>query len=311
MIISIVVIFVAHVLVPVLLIVGLWRGRFKSKIAWLAATLGYGSYILFMFLAGAGWGWVGYYLRVAVPLAFLCAAYVSFRRIFRTDAPWWRRPGSLGSWASLSVNVLLVILFAGSTVLIAPGFSYGNLRAAELSFPLRGAVWHVGHGGNNPSLNYHNVDRAQRFALDVDKLTPAGTRAWGIYPSEPDRYAAFGEEIYSPCAGEVIEVKDQLPDLRPPEADTENLAGNHVVLRCPAEDVDVILAHMREDSVAVRLDDTVEEGQPLGRVGNSGNTSEPHLHIHAVRTGSGSPLKGEGVPILFDGRFLVRNGLVF
>jgi murein DD-endopeptidase MepM/ murein hydrolase activator NlpD len=47
----------------------------------------------------------------------------------------------------------------------------------------------------------------------------------------------------------------------------------------------------------------VKEGQRIGRVGNSGNTSEPHLHIHAERDGA-------GVPLRFDGRFPVRNDLV-
>lgn len=73
----------------------------------------------------------------------------------------------------------------------------------------------------------------------------------------------------------------------------------------------MVLAHMMEGSIAVTEGQTVDEGQPLGRLGNSGNTSEPHLHIHAWRTGSGSMLEGEGVPIRFDGRFLVRNSLVF
>jgi hypothetical protein len=46
-------------------------------------------------------------------------------------------------------------------------------------------------------------------------------------------------------------------------------------------------------------------------MGNSGNTSEPHLHVRAVKTGSGPVLEGEGVPVLFDGRFPVRNGLIY
>ncbi|MEZ7171746.1 M23 family metallopeptidase [Sporosarcina sp. OR05] len=63
------------------------------------------------------------------------------------------------------------------------------------------------------------------------------------------------------------------------------------------------MAHMKEGSVAVAKGDTVTTGQLLGKVGNSGNTSEPHLHIHAE-------LDGKGVPLTFDGRFLVRNQLV-
>ncbi|WP_425492702.1 M23 family metallopeptidase [Lysinibacillus agricola] len=47
----------------------------------------------------------------------------------------------------------------------------------------------------------------------------------------------------------------------------------------------------------------VKEGQILGKVGNSGNTSDPHLHIHAEKD-------GKGVAITFNDRFLVRNSLV-
>ena len=109
----------------------------------------------------------------------------------------------------------------------------------------------------------------------------------------------------------MTEVVDDRLDLRLPEADRENPSGNHVVVRSAEEDVDVELAHMKEGSVAVERGEQAEESELLGRVGNTGNTSEPHLHIHAVRTGSGSTSEGEGVPVLFDGRFPVRNGLVF
>lgn len=313
MIISIVLVLVSHLLVPVWLIVDLWKRRFKSKVSWLASVLGFGAYILYIFLAGAGWDWVSYYLRVAIPVAFACAIYVSFRRVSRSGIPWWRNPGSLGGWSSLSVNLFLAILFGLFTVTAAQGFTYGDQRAAELSYPLKGGVWHVAHGGDNPVLNYHNVNRSQRFALDIVKLNPVGTRASGVYLSDPERYAAFEEKIVSPCPGEVIETKDGQPDHRGSGTDRKNPAGNHIVLRCqntvPA--VDVALAHMKKGSVAVEKGEEVKEGTDLGKVGNSGNTSEPHLHIHAVRTGSGNILEGEGVPVEFNGRFLVRNSLIF
>lgn len=83
-----------------------------------------------------------------------------------------------------------------------------------------------------------------------------------------------------------------------------------MVIRCAKQAVDVLLAHMMNGSVAVKVGQNVEVGQFLGRVGNSGNSSEPHLHIHAVKAGSGSVLDGEGVSVRFDGRFLVRNSLI-
>jgi murein DD-endopeptidase MepM/ murein hydrolase activator NlpD len=101
---------------------------------------------------------------------------------------------------------------------------------------------------------------------------------------------------------------DGLPDLVPPETDREAPAGNHVIVTC--QGVDVLLAHLQRGSVLVRADAVVTVGQPLGRVGNSGNTSEPHLHIHAVQSGSQNVLDGVGVPLLFDRRFPVRNTLL-
>lgn len=61
---------------------------------------------------------------------------------------------------------------------------------------------------------------------------------------------------------------------------------------------------MMRESVAVDSGHAVAGGAPIGRVGNSGNTTEPHLHIHATRG-------GHGVPVTFDGRFLVRNSLIW
>jgi murein DD-endopeptidase MepM/ murein hydrolase activator NlpD len=120
-----------------------------------------------------------------------------------------------------------------------------------------------------------------------------------------NRYVIFSSDIYSPCNGTVIEAVDGLPDLVPPETDRENLAGNHVVISCNG--INVLLAHIQSGSVAVQVGDMVTTDQVVGRVGNSGNTSEPHLHIHAVASGSENVLDGDGVPILFEDKFPVRN----
>ncbi len=62
--------------------------------------------------------------------------------------------------------------------------SPGDPRTAELSFPLQEGVSYVAQGGSSPGLNYHNVDRAQRYAVDVGQLEAVGTRAWGLYPAD-------------------------------------------------------------------------------------------------------------------------------
>src|SRR5690606_26350449 len=109
---------------------------------------------------------------------------------------------------------------------------------------------------------------------------------------------------YSPCRGTVVSAVDGLADLIPPEADPSQPAGNHVVIACNG--VQVTLAHLQNGSVTVSPGSTVSVGEPVGRVGNSGNTSEPHLHVHAVRVLEDGSV-GDGVPVLVDGVFAVRN----
>lgn len=302
-----------HLVVPLSFAWTLWRGDHESKVSWLVTALGSEAYVLLMFLVGGGWQVVGYYTRLAVAALFVVALAVSFVRTWRAGTPWWRRPGSFGKWASLATYALFFVLFGLGALAVLPGYGYGDERAVSLRFPLGGGPWYVVHGGNRPALNYHNVDRAQRYAIDVVGLNALGVRARGLFPEDPARYEAFGTRIASPCAGEVVDAGDGMPDHRPSGTDRENPAGNHVVVRCggAGPGVDVALAHMERGSVAVTRGDRVEEGQTLGRLGNSGNSSEPHLHVHAVRTGSGSMLEGEGVPMEFGGRFLVRGGLVF
>jgi murein DD-endopeptidase MepM/ murein hydrolase activator NlpD len=127
--------------------------------------------------------------------------------------------------------------------------------------------------------------------------------AVGILSADLSKHAIFGDSLVSPCDGEVVDAADGLADLIPPSTDRKNTKGNYVVLRCGSLDVDVLLAHMQKDSVQCRVGETVGRGQRIGRVGNSGNTSQPHLHLQATRN-------GEGVPMTFGGRFLVRNDLV-
>lgn len=188
--------------------------------------------------------------------------------------------------------------------------------AVELEFPLRDGVYVVGQGGNNPLVSYHNVHPEQRYALDILAVDAWGRRAAGWSPADLDRYVIYGQPLYSPCDGVVVRAVNDLPDLAPPDADREHPAGNHVVIRC--QGVDVVLAHMQQGSVSVREGDAVKAGDRIGAVGNSGNTTEPHLHIHAVATtldrvpgdATEATASGAGVPIRFDGRFLARNALI-
>jgi hypothetical protein len=184
-------------------------------------------------------------------------------------------------------------------------------EALAVATPLRGGRYVVDHGGSNTSLNYHSESGSpQTYALDVSQVNALGARALGVLPRQLDRYAIYGDTVYSPVSGIVVVAIDGLPDLTPPEMDPSHLAGNHVWVR--AGNVYLLLAHLKNRSVRVRPGQAVSAGEPVGQVGNSGNTTEPHLHIHAVRReGEVSPDSlmrlGDPVPLLIEGRFLSRN----
>lgn len=211
-----------------------------------------------------------------------------------------------GGW--LSIGVFTAVLFLAYSALRL----YPRNRAINLQFPLRGGVFYTAHGGAFPLTNYHGaVVKAQSYACDFSQLNRWGTRALGIFPSRLDRYAIYGATVASPGDGVILRSLDGLADMSPGQMDRDNVAGNHVVIRLDGLDANLLLAHLQNGSVSVKVGDRVSAGQLIGKVGNSGGTSEPHLHIHAqkqVATGSGS--EWVPVPIRFGSRWLVRNSVV-
>ena len=72
------------------------------------------------------------------------------------------------------------------------------------------------------------------------------------------------------------------------------------------------MAHMLKNSLMVSTGNFVKRGQPIARVGNSGRTTNPHLHIHAIAGTDTSKIieGGNGIPINFDGKFPIRNDII-
>jgi hypothetical protein len=300
MFIQILLLFITLLILPGYIVYELWKGGENSKFKWLIKAFYSSAFLLYVFLAGR-WDWLSYYLRFVWIAVLALALILSYRQVhalpfFATD----RR----SEWRGISSYVFTLLIFLGFLLVALRGYFYAE-EPVRLTFPLRDGRYYVAHGGNSQLLNHHNPSPAQKYALDIVALNAAGTRVLGIYPSDVNKYVIFGKDIYSPCDGTVVEAVDGLSELVPSETDRENLAGNHVVVAC--QGVNVLLAHLQSGSVTVQEGDRVTTNQVVGRVGNSGNTTEPHLHIHAVRGNTADVLEGEGVPILFEEKFSVRN----
>ena len=123
---------------------------------------------------------------------------------------------------------------------------------------------------------------AQRFAIDWMQLDEAGGFVHGD-PSNAHNYDSYGADVLAVGDGTVVEILNDLDDQKPgtlPDPKTitlENVDGNHVVLDL-GDGVFAFYAHMQRGSVRVSSGERVKRGEVLGKLGNTGNSSAPHLH---------------------------------
>jgi Peptidase family M23 len=291
---------VGHIIAPISLVVQL-RDPEHALAAWLVAVFFAAGYFAFIYLVGA-WSWFGRLYRRSLMVLLVAAAWATYptRRGHSTTTAPIGADSVLPAILGACFTTMAVLALRGRK---APG------STLNLSFPLRGGTFHVGQGGASRLVNYHFPHPSQRYALDILCLNRLGIRARGFYPRQVERYAIWGAEIVSPCDGVVMVATDGFPDLSPPESDPQHPAGNCVAIETAGGTV--YLAHLMRNSITVRVGDRVRRGQLLGRVGNSGNTTEPHLHVHAEQGAYSGTFSGRpGVPVRFEGRFLVRNDQV-
>lgn len=191
--------------------------------------------------------------------------------------------------------------------------------AAALTLPFR-QRWAV---QNSPArrIPSHGTDLlGQRYAIDFvgvdEQHRTASRRDWRtVFATEPpERFVAFGRPILAPVGGVVVEVHDGERDH---EARRSQLAlvpyalgqasrlrqgvgavaGNYLTIEHRGGGVFVALVHLRAGSMRVRVGDEVVVGQQLAECGNSGNSTQPHVHVQAM--GGADVGVARGVPIVF------------
>lgn len=179
-----------------------------------------------------------------------------------------------------------------------------------LQSPLRGAGWVAingccdGTGAHRGAIQTVNgaLWDSQRFAIDWMRVDDE-RRLFAGDPKDVESYPGYGAPVHAAAAGTVVRVLDGLDDQVPgrlPDPRTitlETVDGNHVVLD-HGNGVYTFYAHFQKGSVRVELGEQVRAGQPLALLGNSGNTSAPHLHFQAM-TGP-APLGSDGIPFVND-----------
>ncbi|USB33653.1 M23 family metallopeptidase [Paenibacillus sp. YPG26] len=166
--------------------------------------------------------------------------------------------------------------------------------------------WLVYWGGHNRFLNYHYEHEQVRYAYDFLKVKNGYS-----YEGDPKlntSYFAFDQPVLAPADGVVIAVTDGIPDNEPVGTMNEKQpAGNVVTIQHNSGEYST-LAHFKNGSIQVKKGDRVTAGQLLGKCGNSGNSSEPHIHFQ-VSAQSGKSMTT--IPVSFkDGKKPIRADIV-
>ena len=191
----------------------------------------------------------------------------------------------------------------------------------QYSLPFRGA-WTVVNGGVTKETSHSWDIPTQRYAYDFLILDEEG-RSFQGDETDPAAFYCYGQDILAPADGVVAEVLTGQPDSRitkdrKASCQARDLRGNYILLDHGQGEFS-LLAHLQPDSILVTVGQQVRRGEALARCGNSGNSSEPHLHFQLQQGASFTTSPGLPIPFAsldvspapryacFDDRPLAKN----
>jgi len=184
-----------------------------------------------------------------------------------------------GSLFRRSAFLISVIFCIALVVYLSPFLIKSLPYPAEeecvlLEIPVRG-TWLAGHAGASDITNGHLINH---YAIDILKVGSDGRFFKGREKSVTDFYS-YNEPVYAPADGRVVEVVDGLDSDILGNQDIDNPAGNYVIFNI-GNGKYVYFAHFKKGSIIVEKDQFLKTGEFIGRIGNSGYSTHPHLHMH-------------------------------
>jgi hypothetical protein len=284
------------------------RGTLRRILRWvpLATLVGTAALLVALVLGGGvagAFAWL--LLPELVPLIGACVLVGTLFHAIRKRR--WKSPavratlaGSLAAIAVYPVFRFHPMAYPASLERTAP--------AAAVRLPANVPL-QVAWGGDDIRANYHVASPDQRWAYDL------AVRPFLVGSAKLEDYGCYGVPVVAPASGVVTAARDGEPDATPDPLHENRSApfGNHVSIRLDSTGTHLVIAHLQRGSVAVRPGTRVREGEVVGRCGNSGNTTEPHIHIHHQRQDPATvdQVLTEGLPLYFrdhDGEPMPRGG---
>jgi hypothetical protein len=203
-------------------------------------------------------------------------------------------------------------LMVGSLEVDAPEVAVNRQPAIVIRPPLKGDGWLTTTACCKP-----NVHRDERIAIDGVRIETGETFAvdWAKVKNDRlfdgdgkrvEQYYGFGEDVLAIADGTVVSIHDGMPDQTPfvfmvPKSKSD-YGGNNLILEI-APNVFAWYAHLRQGSITVKAGDAVKTGAPIAKLGNTGPSEGPHLHLGLIN--KPDPIAGRSLPFVFDSFTLV------
>ena len=217
-------------------------------------------------------------------------------------------------------NNFLVSAGGGETteISIAP-LQRRNVDPEVVRAPLQGSQWWTPNGPSNDAVHRRTLvvvggklSLTEEFAVDWVRLGDNGATFSGD-SLKNQSYLAYNQDVLAAASGRIIKVRDGIAENKPTQnppaehLDLETLAGNHIVQDF-GDGRYALYAHLIPGSLRVHVGDVVVQGEVLGRLGNSGNSTQPHLHFHVMD--GPEPLGPRGVPFYIASWLRVPHKIV-
>lgn len=190
--------------------------------------------------------------------------------------------------------------FLGQVILQAAGLLYAAVRyqkkdieyaecyapQIEYALPFEGE-WYTANGGVTKNTSHSWDILAQRFAYDFIVVDEEGNSYRGD-STNLHSYYCYGKNILAPADGIVVSVRNKFPDCRimsdgQPDPDTPDIGGNRIIIKHSRHEYSAV-CHLMPGSVVVQKGQAVKKGDMIAKCGNSGNTTEPHVHFQIQNT---------------------------
>jgi hypothetical protein len=218
---------------------------------------------------------------------------------FYSNPPFWTLERGAGF-----LSLILTILISWKGYRVYPSSHDKRPSSVRFRLPLDGPVT-IGWGGDTPENNYHVSAPDQRWAYDLVVTEDGKThRDEGL---KLEDYYIYGKPALAAAAGIVVSTVTDEPESKlNGTGKVKNAGGNQVVIEVGEKEY-LFTCHLQPGSISVEPGQRVTAGQEIGRVGNSGNSSEPHIHIHLQD--SPKDHAGEGIPMYFH-NYRLRDEVV-